>query len=299
MFVVKPGTADEAAVSGIGGRQVVSVEAEVRIAHTGEGRDSDKESGPIVQPLQLVEDLAGDPEGYDRQAVEVVGEVVALAIEEGEKPYTKFKLRDASGEIPVFMLGVQPVEEGGSYELDGVFLVKPARDGSGSVHGVVGRLADPVAEDAPISPQVPVAVQVSSEPESVSGAPQHVVHDLLSDQSRFDRRLVSVTGKVTTLTTRYGDRIYQKFRLTDQSGTIPVYVPGTTKCRQGQVCRVTGVFLTKTRSDGSSEVSGIKADAVVKVDDVQYRERNSLVFQDRAAGTRTSGRLPRGYVLPE
>ena len=102
---------------------------------------------PVPTWSQSVDELLSDPAAFDRQKVKVTGQVTTLIVEEGEKPYTKFKLGDADGTIPVFMRGVQALTEGETYEVDGVFLVKPDGDGSTQVSGIVGQTVLPLEEE--------------------------------------------------------------------------------------------------------------------------------------------------------
>ena len=196
------------------------------------------------------------------------------------------------------MSGARSLTEGESYEIDGVFLVKPTNDGTGEVSGIVASTVEPVEpEPAP----VPVAEAPTDEPATPPAytAPVYTVSALLADQAQFDRRFVSVTGQVTSLTTRYGARTYQKFKLTDGSGTIPIFIPGTSPCEQGQICKVTGVFLIKRTQDGESEISGIKADAVEKVEDAPYLQWRSLVFREQVGESGSNSRFLGGYAFPE
>ncbi len=311
VFLVKPSSDGSEQISGIVGQAVLPLllleeeSMEVAEEETAEDlepqelEDSQAESEVTAAATDLlVGELLDDPVVFDRQAISVSGEITTLVIEAGDNPSTKFKLQDASGEIPVFMRGVQPLTEGESYEVDGVFLVKPTNDGAGEVGGIVARTVEPVESGTASVLAAEASTDKKAAP-PVYKAPAYAVRDLLADQSNFDRRFVSVTGQVTTLTTRYGERTYQKFKLTDESGTIPVFIPGTSSCEQGQICKVTGVFLIKRTQDGESEISGIKADAVEKVDDAPYREWISVVFQDQSGRTGPNRRLPGGFAFPE
>ena len=249
-------------------------------------------------PGLLVADLLEDPAAFDRLAISLAGEISTLRVTNGDHPSTKFKLHDVSGELPVFMRGAGSLTEGESYEVDGVFLVKPTNDGTGEVSGIVASTVEPVeAEPSSVS----VAEAPTDEPAEPPAhtAPAYAVRALLADQAQFDRRFVSVTGQVTSLTTRYGARTYQKFKLTDGSGTIPIFIPGTASCEQGQICKVTGVFLTKRTQDGESEISGIKADVIEKVEDAPYRQWRSLVFREQVGEPGSNSRFPGGLAFPE
>ncbi len=311
VFLVKPSSDGSEQISGIVGQAVLPLllleeeSMEVAEEETAEAlepqelEDPQAESEVTAAAIDLlVGELLDDPVVFDRQAISVSGEITTLVIEAGDNPSTKFKLQDASGEIPVFMRGVQPLTEGESYEVDGVFLVKPTNDGAGEVGGIVARTVEPVESGTASVLAAEASTDKKAAP-PVYKAPAYAVRDLLADQSNFDRRFVSVTGQVTTLTTRYGERTYQKFKLTDESGTIPVFIPGTSSCEQGQICKVTGVFLIKRTQDGESEISGIKADAVEKVDDAPYREWISVVFQDQLGRTGPNRRLPGGFAFQE
>ena len=318
VFLVKPSGDGSAQISGIVGQAVLPLEegpledgppelAQEETAETAEARASEAASDEpaasevtavSVMPGLLVAELLDDPVVFDRQAVSVAGQITTLIIEDGDHPSTKFKLQDASGEIPIFMRGSRLLTEGESYEVEGVFLVKPTNDGAGQVGGIVARTVEPVESEAASV----LAVEAPPDKKAASPAyraPAYAVRDLLADRSNFDRRFVSVTGQVTTLTTRYGERTYQKFKLTDQSGTIPVFIPGTSSCEQGQICTVTGVFLIKRTQDGGSEISGIKADAVEKVGDAPYQQWRSVVFEAQSRGAGSRGRMPEGFAIPE
>ena len=308
MFVVKPSADGSTQVSGIVGRTVLPLAeeplefAEEETAEEFELQElEDEESEETVvesPPGLLVADLLEDPAAFDRLAISLAGEVSTLRVTNGDHPATKFKLRDVSGELPVFMRGAGSLTEGESYEVDGIFLVKPTNDGTGEVSGIVASTVEPVEpEPAP----VPVAEAPGDEPAEASDytAPVYTVRALLADQAQFDRRFVSVTGQVTSLTTRYGARTYQKFKLTDGSGTIPIFIPGTSPCEQGQICKVTGVFLIKRTQDGESEISGIKADAVEKVEDAPYLQWTSLVFREQVGEPGANSRFPGGLAFPE
>ncbi len=315
VFLVKPVGDGSTQVSGIVGQTVLPLEeeslAEEPLEFAEEETAEEFELQELAdEPLEfeesvaegpiglLVADLLEDPTAFDRLAISLAGEVSTLRVTNGDSPSTKFKLHDVSGEIPVFMSGARSLTEGESYEIDGVFLVKPTNDGTGEVSGIVASTVEPV-EPEPVSVSVAEApVDEPAEPPAYT-APVYAIRALLTDQAQFDRRFVSVTGQVTNLTTRYGARTYQKFKLTDGSGTIPIFIPGTSQCEQGQICKVTGVFLIKRTQDGESEISGIKADAIEKVEDAPYLQWRSLVFREQVGERGSNSRFPAGYAFPE
>ena len=315
VFLVKPASDGSTQISGIVGQTVLPLEkeplAEGPLEFAEEETAEEFELQELVdEPLEweetapddpiglLVADLLEDPAAFDRLAISLAGEVSTLRVTDGDHPSTKFKLHDVSGEIPVFMSGARSLTEGESYEIDGVFLVKPTNDGTGEVSGIVASTIEPVEPEP--APVLVTAAPVDEPAEAPAyTAPVYTVRALLADQAQFDRRFVSVTGQVTSLTTRYGARTYQKFKLTDGSGTIPIFIPGTSSCEQGQICKVTGVFLIKRTQSGESEISGIKADAIEKVEDAPYLQWRSLVFREQLGGPGSNSRFPGGYAFPQ
>jgi len=306
VFLVKPSGDDSTQISGIVAKTIQPVENySERVVAAASDLEAESDA-----PRTTVGELLDYPSFFDRQEVSATGRVTRLSIEEGEKAYTKFKLQDESGSIPVFMHGAKRLTEGATYHVDGVYVVKPTRDGSGQVSGIVAKAIESIgsADSVASVEETPTLVAESSEsdaetPDSVEqvvyDAPVYTVGELLSDPPRFDRQLVSVTGQVTTLITRYGEKTYRKFKLQDESGSMPVFIQGTPSFKQGQICRVTGVFLVKKTHDGAALISGIKADAVAKVDDAPYRKWTSVVFQRRSRGRRTDSGVPGGFDIPE
>ena len=178
-----------------------------------------------------------------------------------KKPYTKFKLGEADRTVPVFMRGVQALTEGGTYEVDGVFLVKPANDGSTSISGIVGQTVLPLEEeplaDEPLElteeetaeefePQELEEELAEYEETAVDDIPGLLVVDLLEDPETFDRQIVSLAGEVSTLRVIEGDNPSTKFKLHDASGEIPVFMRGVQALTEGETYEVGGVFSGQT-----------------------------------------------------
>lgn len=278
VFLVKPSNDGSARISGIVGRVAAPQAVEVAAGEPRETQSSEA-TGPDMSAWMdadvageyglSVSDLLEDPAAFDRTDVGLWGTVSSLAVASGDTPSTKFKLDDGSGTLPVFMRGAHALVEGGAYEVDGVFLVKQADAGTGRQNGLVARTVEPLdigSEDPPEPPATePAPVPQPSAVPSSEPVPEYELAELLADQARFDRQVVSVTGRATSHTTRYGARTYQKFKLGDGSGEIPVFVPETSPCRQGQLCKVTGVFLIKPAGAGAPRVSGIKANVVERL----------------------------------
>ena len=284
VFLVKPSNNRSARISGIVGRVAAPQAVEVATGKPAETRPSDAAGLDAAAWMETdlageyglsVSDLLEDPAAFDRIDVGLWGTVSNLVVSSGDTPSTKFKLDDGSGSLPVFMRGAHALVEGGMYEVDGVFLVKPSHSDGGRQHGLVARTVESLAtavalrEDPPaVEPAVVPQPSVVPPSEPV---PEYELAELLADQARFDRQVVSVTGRATSHTTRYGARTYQKFKLGDASGEIPVFVPEISPCRQGQLCKVTGVFLIKPAAAGAPRVSGIKANVVERIADAAPR----------------------------
>ena len=231
---------------------------------------------------QTVGELLSDPSTFDRQEVRITGQVRMLIIEEGGKPYTKFRLQDESGTLPIFMRGAQHINQNETYQIDGVFLVKPSGDGSTQISGIVAKTIKP-AED--YSERVSAGTP-DLESEAVSGPssidePSTTVGELLDYPSFFDRQEVSATGRVSRLAIEEGERPYTKFKLQDESGTIPVFMHGAKPLTEGATYHVDGVYVVKPRRDGSGQVSGIVAKAVELGDSEVATLLDYPVFFDR------------------
>lgn len=302
VFLVKPSNDGSARISGIVGRVAAPQAVEVATGEPADMRPSDAIGSDAAAWMETdlageyglsVSDLLEDPAAFDRTDVGLWGTVSSLVVSSGDMPSTKFKLDDGSGALPVFMRGAHALVEGGMYEVDGVFLVKPSRSDGDRQHGLVARTVESLATAAALheDPPEPPAAQPAVVPQpSVAHAsepvPEYELAELLADQVRFDRQVVSVTGRATSHTTRYGVRTYQKFKLGDGSGEIPVFVPEISSCRQGQLCKVTGVFLIKPAAAGAPRVSGIKANVVERIADVAPRTWRGAVSR---SGLQRSG----------
>lgn len=298
VFLVKPSNDGSERISGIVGRVAAPQAVEVAVGEPAETRPADAAASATSTWMEAdsageyglsVSDLLEDPAAFDRTDVGLWGTVSSLVVTSGDTPSTKFKLDDGSGALPVFMRGTRALVEGGAYEVDGVFLVKQADTGTARQNGLVARTVEPLdigSEDPepPATEPAPVP-QPSAAPPS-KPVPEYELAELLADQARFDRQVVSVTGRATSHTTRYGARTYQKFKLGDGSGEIPVFVPETSSCRQGQLCKVTGVFLIKPAGAGAPRVSGIKANVVERLADAAPRTWRGAVSR---SGPQRSG----------
>ena len=299
VFLVKPSNDGSERISGIVGRVVAPQALEVAVGEPAETRPADAAASATSAWMEAdsageyglsVSDLLEDPAAFDRTDVGLWGTVSSLVVTSGDTPSTKFKLDDGSGALPVFMRGTQALVEGGAYEVDGVFLVKQADTGRARQNGLVARTVEPLdigSEDLPEPPATePAPVPQPSTAPPSKPVPEYELAELLADQGRFDRQVVSVTGRATSHTTRYGARTYQKFKLGDGSGEIPVFVPETSPCRQGQLCKVTGVFLIKPAGAGAPRVSGIKANVVERQADTAPRTWRGAVSR---SGPQRSG----------
>ena len=303
VFLVKPSNDGSERISGIVGRVAAPQAVEVAAGEPAATRLSEATSPDVSAWMEAdsageyglsVSDLLEDPVAFDRTDVGLWGTVSSLVVTSGDTPSTKFKLDDGSGALPVFMRGTQALVEGGAYEVDGVFLVKPADTGTARQNGLVARTVEPLdmgSEDPEPPAAEPVPVPQPSTALPSKPVPEYELAELLADQARFDRQVVSVTGRATSHTTRYGARTYQKFKLGDGRGEIPVFVPETSPCRQGQLCKVTGVFLIKPAGAGAPRVSGIKANVVERLADTAPRTWRGAVSRSEPprSGVRQGG----------
>jgi hypothetical protein len=70
--------------------------------------------------------------------------------------------------------------------------------------------------------------------------------DVLKQPSVFDQQIITVIGQVVQATTRYGETVSTTLQLLDAQGAaITVLVSDVPKCRLGEICRVSGLFVAQ------------------------------------------------------
>ena len=130
-------------------------------------------------------------------------------------------------------------------------------------------------------------------PSSVSA---HSVPELVSTPEAFNQQQVNVLCEVSDVVTRYGEKPYTTFTLSDDDTTkLPVFVWGTPTFKQGQLCRVKGTFVTEKVLGAYALKKGIEANAVEKTT-LADGHLESVIFKKKK---RLGVRGARGVYFPQ
>lgn len=117
---------------------------------------------------------------------------------------------------------------------------------------------------------------------TTSEAFAHSIVEIRQNPSAFDQQTVTVTGEVANVVTRYGDASYTTFDLVNDKGaTLSILVSQTPKCLQGDVCRVSGLFV--------AEKNVVLPEKVERVSEAGYEEAGVLFRRVRAGRSRRRG----------
>jgi hypothetical protein len=123
-------------------------------------------------------------------------------------------------------------------------------------------------------------------------AAAHVMSEILQHPRAFDQQKVTLTGEAARMVTRYGEATYTTFDLLDAKGsTVSVLVSEMPTCKQGEICRVSGVFVAEKRM--------ILPEKVEKVSEAEPKEAGILFRQKKGGKKGTGGRSFRGVYIPE
>lgn len=152
-----------------------------------------------------------------------------------------------------------------------------------------------------LTPSFLVVTVLSSE------ASAHLISQIRRNPHSFDQQTVTVTGEVAHVVTRYGEAPYTTFDLVNDKGAaLSILVSKTPQCLQGDVCRVSGLFV--------AEKNIILPEKIERVSEAGYEEagvlfrrlksknsRKRAKYGNGGSGSPSSpdGRLPRGMFMPE
>lgn len=120
----------------------------------------------------------------------------------------------------------------------------------------------------------------------------HTIAEILKNPPRFDQQPIVVTGEVANVVTRYGDAPSTTFDLLDSRGSmLSILVSGVPQCKQGEVCRVQGLFVAQKHL--------ILPEKIERV--AERREQStSVLFRERkGSGKALGGNMPRGMYIPQ
>jgi hypothetical protein len=135
----------------------------------------------------------------------------------------------------------------------------------------------------------------------------HTISQIRENPRAFDQQVVTVIGEVANVVTRYGETSYSTFDLVTEKGmTLAILVSQKMKCLQGDICRVSGLFV--------AERNIVLPDDIERISEAGYREAGVLFRPIRGRGKRrntygtnggggtqsgSDGRLPRGMYMPD
>lgn len=120
----------------------------------------------------------------------------------------------------------------------------------------------------------------------------HAITELLQRPTAFDQQKVTLTGEAVHMVTRYGEATYTTFDLLDDKGaSVSVLVSEMPTCKQGEICRVSGVFVAEKRM--------ILPEKVEKISESALKDTGILFRQRKGGKSGLGGRSFRGVYIPE
>jgi hypothetical protein len=125
-----------------------------------------------------------------------------------------------------------------------------------------------------------------------SGAQAHVLAEILKRPTAFDQQTVIVTGQVEEVTTRYGEAVSTTFAiLDDQGASLAVLVSGIPECKQGEICRISGLFVAQRNL--------LLPEKIERVAERPSGNAGVLFHQRSAGGPVSGGKSLRGVYIPQ
>jgi hypothetical protein len=122
------------------------------------------------------------------------------------------------------------------------------------------------------------------------------IPELIKTPESFYQQSVTVIGEVSDVVTRYGEKPYTTFMLSEDTDIrLPVFIWGTPTFKQGLVCRVTGTFVKEKVLGAHALKQGIEATDVKKTSEAEL-QTVSTIFKKRK---KTGIRAARGFYIPQ
>jgi len=122
----------------------------------------------------------------------------------------------------------------------------------------------------------------------------HVFTEVLKDPAAFDQQTITISGQVANVVTRYGEAesTSTTFDLLDGQGNLlAVLVSGVPTCKQGEICRITGLFV--------AQKSLLLPEKVERVAERPFARAGVLFHQQRSGGPVYGGKSFHGVYIPE
>jgi len=124
----------------------------------------------------------------------------------------------------------------------------------------------------------------------------YTIPELIKTPESFYQQSVTVVGEVSDVVTRYSEKPYTTFMLSDDTDfRLPVFVWGTPTFKQGQVCRVAGTFVKEKVLGAYALKQGIEATDVKKTSEAELRTVSTIFKKRKKTGIRGT----RGFYIPQ
>ena len=124
----------------------------------------------------------------------------------------------------------------------------------------------------------------------------YTIPELIKTPESFYQQAVTVVGEVSDVVTRYGEKPYTTFMLSDDTDIrLPVFIWGTPTFKQGQVCRVAGTFVKEKVLGAYALKQGIEATDVKKTSEAELQTVSTIFKKKKKTGIRAA----RGFYIPQ
>lgn len=118
------------------------------------------------------------------------------------------------------------------------------------------------------------------------------IAEVLKNPSAFDQQTITVTGQVANVVTRYGEAVSTTFDLLGAKGeALAILVSGVPQCKQGDICKVSGLFVAKRNL--------LLPQTIKRIAERPFESAGVLFHQRREGGSAARGKTPRGMYIPE
>jgi hypothetical protein len=122
----------------------------------------------------------------------------------------------------------------------------------------------------------------------------HTIAEVLHNPTAFDQQPIVVSGEVANVVTRYGETALTTFDLLDSQGAVlSILVSGVPQCKQGEACRVQGLFVAQKQM--------VLPEKVERLSEAQYKGAGMLFRHKKGGGGAPLGgsKALRGVYIPQ
>ncbi len=119
------------------------------------------------------------------------------------------------------------------------------------------------------------------------------IAQLLENPARFDQQVVSVAGEAANVVTRYGEAPYTTMDLVETHGVaLPILVSKIPDCKQGEICRVSGLFVAEKKM--------LLPEKVEKISSAEH-DKGGILFRKRKGWLPSglNGKVFRDVYIPQ